>query len=132
MSVDAIGNFLSIIRNGLMVSKPFIVAPYSKIKFEVAKILKEEGFIKDCVVVDSDDPVKKAIKVYLKYFDNESVIHEIKRVSTPGCRCYAGATNMRPVIGGLGISILSTSRGIMTHRKAKELNVGGEVICTVW
>jgi len=131
MSVDTIGDFLTIIRNGLMVSKPFIVAPYSNMKFEVAKILKEEGFIKDCLVLE-DDPKKKAIKVFLKYVDNESVIHEITRVSKPGRRFYAGSTSVKPVIGGLGISILSTNRGMMTNKKAKELRVGGEVVCTVW
>ena len=131
MSVDTIGDFLTIIRNGLMVSKPFVVIPYSKMKFEIAKILKEEGFIKDCTVLEGDS-VKKAIKVFLKYVDNESVIHEITRISKPGRRCYSGSTTVKPVIGGLGVSILSTNRGIMSNRKAKELNVGGEVICTVW
>jgi len=132
MSFDAIGDFLTIIRNGLMVSKPFVVAPYSKMRFEIAKILKDEGFIKDCIVVNEEDPTKKGIKVYLNYVGNESVIHEIKRVSTPGRRNYSGIKNVKPVIGGLGVSILSTNRGIMTQNKAKELNVGGEVICTVW
>ncbi|MFC1842778.1 30S ribosomal protein S8 [Candidatus Dependentiae bacterium] len=131
MSVDTIGDFLTIIRNGLMVSKTFVVAPYSKIKFDVAKILKEEGFIKDCIALE-DDPKKKAIKVFLKYVNNESVIHEITRISKPGLRSYSGATTIKPVIGGLGVSILSTSQGMMTNKKAKELNVGGEVVCTVW
>jgi len=131
MSLDTIGDFLTIIRNGLMVSKRFVVIPFSTVKFELAKILKEEGFIKDCIIID-EDPKKKAIKVFLKYVDNESVIHEICRVSKPGRRYYAGSTKIKPVIGGLGISILSTSKGVMTNKKAKELNIGGEVICTVW
>jgi len=131
MSIDTIGDFLTIIRNGLMVSKTFVVAPYSSLKFEIAKILKEEGFIKDCVVLE-DDPQKKAIKVFLKYVNNESVIHEITRASKPGRRYYTGATKIKPVIGGLGLSILSTNRGIISNKKAKELNVGGEVVCTVW
>ena len=131
MSIDTIGDFLTIIRNGLMVSKNFVIAPYSKIKFEIAKILKEEGFIKDYLVLE-DDPKKKAIKIYLKYVNNESVIHEITRISKPGLRSYAGATKIKPVIGGLGLSILSTNRGLLSNRKAKELNVGGEVLCTVW
>ncbi|MFC1841696.1 30S ribosomal protein S8, partial [Candidatus Dependentiae bacterium] len=131
MSIDAIGDFLTIIRNGLMVSKPFIVAPHSKLKFEIAKILKEEGFIKDCIVLE-DDSHEKMMKVFLKYVDNESVIHEISRASKPGRRYYSGASKLKPVIGGLGVSILSTNRGIMSNRKAQELNVGGEVICTVW
>ena len=131
MSIDTIGDFLTIIRNGLMVSKAFVVAPYSKSKFEIAKILQEEGFIKDCVVLE-DDSDKRAIKVFLKYVNNESVIHEITRASKPGRRYYTGVTKIKPVIGGLGLSILSTNRGIISNKKAKELNVGGEVICTVW
>jgi len=132
MSIDTIGDFLTIIRNGLMVSKAFVVVPYSKIKFGLAKILKEEGFINDCVIINEEDLTKKSVKIFLKYVDNESVIHEISRVSTPGCRSYAGGKKLKPVIGGLGISILSTNQGLMTNRKAKLLNVGGEVICTVW
>jgi len=131
MSVDAIGDFLTIIRNGLMASKSYVVAPCSKLKFEVATILKDEGFIRDCSIEDFDG-FKKNIKVVLKYVDGESVIHEIDRVSKPGCRFYAGCCDVRPVIGGLGISILSTNRGVVSNKKAKELRVGGEVICTVW
>ena len=131
MSIDTIGDFLTVVRNGLMVSKTFVVAPYSSLKFEIAKILKEEGFIKDCIIIE-DDPQKKAIKMFLKYVNNESVIHEITRVSKPGRRSYSGATKIKPVIGGLGLSILSTNRGLISNKKAKELNVGGEVVCTVW
>lgn len=130
MSIDVIGDFLTIIRNGLLSSKLFVVAPYSKIKAEVAEILKEEGFIKDFAAVEIDG--KKQLKVFLKYVQGESVIHELKRVSTPGRRSYKGATHIKPVIGGLGLSILTTSKGIISHKKAKELGVGGEVICTVW
>jgi len=130
MSVDAIGDFLTIIRNGLMASKSDIVAPYSRITFEIATILKDEGFIHDCLVFEEDG--WKKIKIILKYVDGESVIHEIARASKPGRRLYTGATGVKPVIGGLGISILSTNRGIITNKKAKELNVGGEVMCTVW
>lgn len=131
MSRDTIGDFLTIIRNGLMVSKAFVVIPHSKIKFDIAKILKEEGFIRD-FVVSEENPPKKTIKVTLKYLDNESAIHEITRISTPGRRSYSGSAAIKPVIGGLGISILSTNQGIMTDKKAKMLNVGGEVVCTVW
>lgn len=131
MSVDAIGDFLTIIRNGLMASKSFVVAPHSKIKVDIAAILKDEGFIRSCSVATKEDS-KKEIKVVLKYVDGESVIHEIDRVSTPGRRFYAGSFEIKPVIGGLGLSILSTNRGVVSNKKAKELNVGGEVICTVW
>ena len=131
MSIDAIGDFLTIIRNGLMASKRSVVAPYSKIKLEIVKILKEEGFIKDFEEV-VDEANKKNIKVLLKYVDGESVIHEIDRRSRPGRRAYEGISRLKPVIGKLGISILTTNKGIMTNKKAKELSVGGEVICSVW
>lgn len=131
MSIDAIGDFLTIIRNGIMSSKMVVEIPHSNLKSEIANLLKEEGFIKDLAVVDNEG--KKTIKVFLKY-DNrgESAIHEITRVSRPGRRNYKGATNIKPVIGGLGISILTTSKGVITQKKAKELGIGGEVMCTVW
>jgi len=131
MSVDTMGDFLTIIRNAVMVSKPFVVAPHSKMKFAVAQILKKEGFIQDVIVLDSDGP-KKNLKIFLKYFNGESVIHEIKRVSKLGRRFYTGAKGIKPAIGGLGISIVTTDCGVISHKKAKQLNVGGEVICTVW
>jgi len=131
MSIDTMGNFLTIIRNGIMASKRNVIAPYSKMKFEVAKILKQEGFIRD-VVVEENGSIKKDIKVFLKYVDGESVIHEITRISKPSKRYYARSNELKPVIGGLGISVLTTGQGILTDKKAKELSVGGEVICTVW
>ena len=131
MSIDAIGDFLTIIRNGLMASKTYVVAPHSKMRMDVAQILKKEGFIHDVTVQVIDD-VKKKIKVRLKYVNGESVIHEIKRVSTPGRRAYAGVRNIKPVIGGLGISIVTTNKGVISQKEAKRLSVGGEVICTVW
>lgn len=137
MSLDAIGDFLTIIRNGLMKSKLSVIAPYSRIREAIAQILKEEGFIRDYVVLD-DVASKKALKILLKYVDGELVIHEIQRVSRPGRRRYAqikkarGVRRLKPVIGGLGLSILTTSRGVISHKKAKELGVGGEVVCTVW
>ncbi len=130
MSIDTIGDFLTIIRNGIMSSKSFIVAPHSTLKLEIASILKEEGFIKDFTVIDEDG--KKAIKIFLKYVNGESVIHDLKRVSRPGRRNYKGAASIKPVIGGLGLSILTTSKGVVSHKKAKELGIGGEVVCTVW
>ena len=131
MSVDVIGDFLTIIRNGVLSSKTFVIAPYSKIKEEIARILKEEGFIRD-VVLESDESGKQNIKVLLKYVDGESVIHQIKRVSTPGRRRYSKIGNVEPVIGNLGISVMSTNKGIMTNKRAKSLSVGGEILCSVW
>lgn len=132
MSIDAVGNFLTIIRNGLMVSKPFVAAPLSKLNVSIAQILKDEGFIKNFVVEKDENNSQALIKIFLKYVQGESVIHEITRMSTPSRRKYVGSKNIKPVIGGLGISILTTNKGIVTDRKAQELKVGGEVLCTVW
>lgn len=132
MSVDAIGNFLTIIRNGLMVSKRSVEIPYSAIKLEIVKLLEQEGFIKGFTVLENDDSHKKMINVMLKYVDGESVIHEITRISRPGKRVYGKSDNLSYVIGKLGISILTTNRGIMTDKRAKDLSVGGEIICSVW
>lgn len=137
MSIDTIGDFLTIIRNGLQRAKPFVFVPYSHFKESILQTLKDEGFIREFAVV-ADDGSKKSIKIYLKYVNGESVIHELKRISSPGCRQYVqigakkGPFAVKPVIGGLGVSILTTSRGVMTHKKARELGVGGEIICTVW
>lgn len=131
MSKDMIGDFLTVIRNGIMASKPFVHVPYSKLKNQIADLLKEEGFVRD-IVIEGDDVSSRRIKIMLKYVDGESVIHEIDRESTPGLRKYAGSRTIKPVVGGLGISVLTTSKGVMTNKKAKSLGIGGEVICTVW
>lgn len=131
MSVDCIGDFLTIIRNGVLVSKRTVSAPSSKVRLALANILKEEGFIKDFSIQDAGLN-KKTIVIALKYYHGESVIHEIKRVSTPGRRVYSSISSVKPVIGGLGLSILTTSLGVMSHKRAKQSNVGGEIICTVW
>ena len=131
MSVDTISNFLTNVRNALMASKPFVRAPYTKMNHSIAQILLDEGFVRDVVIID-EESLHKKIKLILKYVDGESVIHELSRVSVPGRRVYTGAGTIKPVIGGLGVSILSTNRGLLTNKKAKELGVGGELLCTVW
>lgn len=131
MSVDTIGNFLTIIRNGIAVSKGKIRAPHSRVNHQIASILKQEGFIRD-FAVEQEEGSAKVLRVDLKYVEGESVIHDLQRISTPGCRVYRGIGNVTPVIGGLGVSILTTSKGIMTDKQAKHQMVGGEVICTVW
>jgi small subunit ribosomal protein S8 len=131
MSVDAIGNFLTTIRNGIMVGKREVKAPHSRLKHEIAKVLLNEGFIRHVSVIDLDE-TKKEIVIGLKYVNGESVIHEINRESTPGLRIYYGYDGLKPVIGNLGISIVTTNRGIMTNKKARSLSVGGELLCTVW
>lgn len=131
MSVDSVGDFLTIIRNGVLASKRQVLAPHSLLKQEIAHILKDEGFIKDAVVEDLENN-KKQLKILLKYVGGESVIHEINRVSTPGRRAYESHALLKPVIGNLGISILTTSKGVMTNKQARQRGVGGEVLCTVW
>ena len=128
MSIDTIGDFLTIMRNGLMISRPSVTAPYSKLKYQLALVLQQEGFIRSVAVDES----KRSMVIGLKYVSDESVIHEIKRISKPGRRAYTGSSSIAPVIGGLGISILTTNRGVMTDKQAQALSVGGELICTVW
>lgn len=132
MSVDTIGDFLTIIRNGISASKLFVKAPHSIMRQQIATILKQEGFIRDFSVEQQEGKVHKTLKVTLKYVGGESVIHEIKRISTPGCRVYEGVSNVTPVIGGLGIAIMSTPRGVITNKAAQQETVGGEILCTVW
>lgn len=131
MSVDFIGNFLTIIRNGIMICKSSVRAPYSKLCFEIAKILEEKGFVKS-VIVEEDSANKKYLKIVLKYYRGESVIHEITRVSKPGRRFYAGVYEVKPVINGLGMSVLTTNQGVMSDKEAKIRGIGGEVLCSVW
>ncbi|HJM69009.1 MAG TPA: 30S ribosomal protein S8 [Candidatus Babeliales bacterium] len=113
-----------------MASKPSAVAPDSRMRRDIASILQLEGFINGVQIKEVDN--RKFISIDLRYVDGESVIHEIKRVSRPGRRSYARMHELKPVIGGLGISILTTNKGLMTNKQAKDLVVGGEVLCTVW
>lgn len=119
MSVDSIADFITIIRNGVMVSKSFVTAPHSKMRQSIAQILKDEGFIHDFATIASDSGTQKLLKVVLKFVEGESVIHEIQRVSKPGRRVYAGNKEIKPVIGQLGISIVTTSQGVITNKQAK-------------
>jgi len=128
--MDPIADFLTIIRNGVMIAKPFVVMNYSKMKNSIAQILKNEGFIRDFQAYDKDG--KKFLKLVLKYVDGESVIHEITRISTPGRRKYVGCKEIRPVVGNLGISIITTNQGVLSQKQAKKSTVGGELLCTVW
>ena len=129
--MDVIANFLTILRNGIMASKPFVIAPSSRICLEIVEILRTEGFVKNYAVSNNTDGFK-SLKIFLKYVDGEPAIHEIKRVSKASVRQYVGVDSVKPVIGGLGVSILSTNKGIISHKKAKQLRVGGEILCTVW
>ena len=131
MSIDVVGNFLTVIRNALMVNKRFVTVFSSRLRVEIARVLKEEGYIKDFSEC-KDETGKTELTVVFKYVDGEAAIHEIVRVSKPSCRYYEGISNMKPVIGGLGIKILTTSAGVITDQKARKLAVGGEVLCYVW
>jgi small subunit ribosomal protein S8 len=114
-----------------MVGHESVEVPASKIKKEIAKTLKEEGFIKDFEVID--DNKQGIIKIYLKYGkNNEKVITGLKRISKPGLRVYAKKDEIPKVLGGLGIAILSTSQGILTDKEARRRGIGGEVLCYVW
>jgi len=124
---DPIADLLTRIRNGNMAGKSYIDAPSSKIKAEILRILKTEGFITDYAQQDRN------LRVYLKYSEEgERVITEIKRISKPGCRVYCSKGELPKVLHGLGIAIISTSSGVLTDREARQANVGGEVLCTVW
>jgi len=128
---DPIADMLTRVRNAINARHPKVDVPASKVKAEIARILKEEGYIANYKV--AEEGVKKVIKIYLKYgADNAPIITGIERVSRPGCRNYAGKNEIPKVQGGLGISILTTARGVMTGRTARKESVGGEVMCRVW
>ncbi len=126
---DPLADMLTRIRNAQMVGKVDVVMPASKLKASVAKVLAEEGYINAYSV--SDD-VKAEMTVELKYFEGKPVIAELDRVSRPGLRNYAGKSDLPTVRGGLGVAIVSTSKGVMTDRAARTAGVGGEVLCTVF
>ena len=131
MMTDPIADMLTRIRNGSKAKLEKVDIPSSKLKLEIAKILKDEGYIKNLKMVK--DRRQGVIRVYLKYTDDEApVIQGLKRVSRPGCRVYAGNDAIPKVLAGLGVAILSTPKGIQTGKQAKKDNVGGEVLCHVW
>ena len=128
---DPIADMLTRIRNANTAGHPTVEIPASKMKKSIAGILKEEGYIEDFEVID--DNKQGIIKVTMKYgADKERVISGIKKISKPGMRVYAKADRVPKVLGGLGIAILSTSKGVITDKEARKLGVGGEVICYVW
>ena len=130
MMTDPIADLLTRIRNGVAVESRSVDVPYSRIKQDVCRVLVEEGFLVQFQVVDGEP--RKTLRVQLKYGpDGERVIQHIKRVSKPGCRVYRKAKDIPVVLQGLGISILSTSQGILSNREATEKGIGGEVLCSV-
>jgi small subunit ribosomal protein S8 len=128
---DPVADFLTRIRNSIRARHQKLDVPASKLKAEIARILKEEGYIANYKATEEDG--HKIIRVYLKYTaTNEAVIRDLKRVSRPGCRVYVGRDEIRRVQGGLGICILTTPKGVMTGRQARRESVGGEILCEFW
>lgn len=128
---DPIADMLTRVRNALKARHQKVDVPASKLKMDVARILKEEGYILNYKL--AEDGSQKTIRIYLKYTPaNLPAIAAIERVSRPGCRVYVGSKEIPRVLGGLGISILTTPRGVMTGRDARKENLGGELLCQVW
>ncbi len=124
---DPIADLLTRVRNGNLAGKTAVDVPFSNIKAEITRILKTEGFINNYSQNDRN------LRIYLRYTeDGERVITKIDRISKPGCRVYCNKDNLPKVLNGLGIAIISTSKGLLTDREARQASVGGEVLCTVW
>ncbi|HXU21876.1 MAG TPA: 30S ribosomal protein S8 [Verrucomicrobiae bacterium] len=131
MTTDPIADFLTRIRNGSRARHSRVDMPSSKMKIEIARILKDEGYVVNFKVVEEKG--KKTLRVFLRYTpERRSVITDLKRVSRPGSRRYVGKFGIRPVVGGMGIAIVSTPRGLMTGQAARKEGVGGELLCEVW
>jgi small subunit ribosomal protein S8 len=126
---DTISDMLTRIRNASRVQLPIVAMPHSKMKESIAHILKKEGYVAEVAV---EGKVPKKITLKLKYEGKKSVIEGLRRVSSPGLRRYVGATDIPHVRGGLGISVVSTSQGVMTGTQARKSNLGGELICYIW
>ena len=128
---DPIADFLTRIRNGLSAKKRWVDIPSSNLKKRIAFVLKEEKYIEDFFFITDEN--KEIVRIYLIYdYKGFPVIENIKRISKPGLRVYVGANESPRVLDGLGISILSTSKGVLSNKKAKQLGVGGEILCYIW
>ena len=131
MLTDPISDMLTRVRNALIAKHAKVDVPASKLKSEIARILKEEGYVSNFKVTDEEG--HKVLRIYLKYGNNnEAVISNLSRVSSPGCRVYVRRSEIPRVLGGLGINILTTPRGVMTGRQARKEGVGGEILCEIW
>ena len=137
MSVnDPIADMLTRVRNSVLTGQTLVAMPCSKIKVEIARILKEEGYIEGYEVVDGEIPTKKTLRLRLKYVGERRhrrpVLTGLERISRPGRRIYTQKTEIPWVLSGLGVAILSTPKGVMTGQRARQLGVGGEILCKVW
>jgi small subunit ribosomal protein S8 len=128
---DPLADMFTRIRNGSKAKFEKVDIPSSKLKREIARILKEEGFIKNFRMVTSDQP-REMIRIFLKYDSGRKGVIRIRRVSRPGRRVYVRTDKIPSVMGGLGVSILSTPRGVLTDKASREAHVGGEVLCSIW
>ena len=127
---DPLGDLLTRIRNAQMRNKSKVSSPNSRLRESVLEVLKSEGYIRGYAVVEKDG--RSEIEIELKYFDGEPVIREIERVSKPGRRVYTSVKNMQRINNGLGVTIVSTPKGVMADHDARDANVGGEILCTVF
>ena len=131
MMTDPVADMLTRIRNAVRIERPHVEMPLSKVKRGLAEVLKREGYIWDWEEVEGQP--SSQLRLHLKYGPNgEQVIRRIRRVSRPGRRVYSRAAGLRPVLGGLGICVISTSRGVISDREARQRKLGGEVLCEVW
>lgn len=132
MMTDPIADMLTRIRNAVRVERPFVDIPASRVKRGIAEVLKREGFIWDYEVVQEEESPIAMLRLELKYGPNgEQIIQSIRRRSKPGRRLYSRSRELRPVLGGLGISIISSSQGVISDREARNKNLGGEILCEV-
>ena len=128
---DPISDMLTVLRNANRAKKEKVDIPASKLKMEVIKIFKNEGYIKNFKLIE--EGIRSYIRIYLKYTQaGDSIIHNMKRVSKPGLRVYRRKSELPRIFNGYGTTIISTSKGVLTDKKAREQNVGGEVICYIW
>ena len=127
---DPLGDLLSRIRNAQMRNKSKVTSPNSRLRERVLEVLKTEGYIRGYTVIEKDD--RSEIEIELKYFDGEPVIREIERISKPGRRVYTSVKNLPRINNGLGVAIVSTPKGVMADHEARDANVGGEILCTVF
>lgn len=128
---DPVADLLTRMRNNIQNRAKVVSVPFSRLKTHILEVLKREGFIRNFEVVTEEN--KKNILVYLKYAENgSSVMSMLQRISKPGCRVYSKATDVKPVLNGLGISVVTTAKGVLSDRECRVQNVGGEVICEIW
>jgi len=131
MMTDPIADMLTRIRNAIHAKRELVEVPFSKLKLEVVKLLEQEGYLQTSSVVEAGHRGK--ILITLRYTrERDPVINHLHRVSKPGRRVYVGYTEIKPVLGGMGTAILSTSKGLLTDKQAKEAKIGGELLCTIW